>query len=290
MILIDGNMLAHRAYHKMDFLENSKGEHTGMEFGFLRTMESLQRKFPDDKIIICFDTKRNFKREKSARYKANRTGTDSSFYKRMKVLQSFLLNFWDLAWQEGEEADDVMYSLAAKADEVVYLYSNDNDLLQCVGDSIFVIKSHESQLFVWDVDRVEEKFFVPPKWVPMFRSFVGDASDNLDGVPRIQKRILADAILGAVHNDITDTEIIAGYVSNYGAWSANMQIKIKQFIDSGDWTENYELMYLREVEYQYFSKDGLMDEDGVIELLKRWEIFSLDMCKDFKLIEPESEF
>jgi hypothetical protein len=272
----------------MDFLENSAGVKTGMEFGFLRTIEMLKKKFSTDKIIICFDTAKNKKKDTSARYKANRTGVDKSFYKRLDDLQQFLLNFWDLACQEGEEADDVMYSIAAKAEEVVYLYSNDNDLLQCVGDSIFVLKSHESQLFVWDVDRVEEKFLVPPKWLPMFRSFVGDKSDNLEGVPRIQKKILADAILGAVHKSILDPEAIANYVSNYCGWSIGMLNKIDAFITVGLWKENYELMYLREVDYVY--KENNLVEIEVVRFLQEKEIYSLKMSKQFNLIETESEF
>ena len=147
MILIDGNLLAHRAFHKMDFLENSKGVHTGMEFGFLRSIESLERKFPEHKIIICFDTKYNKKKAVCGRYKANRSKMSDTFYQRLRELQKFLTNFWVIAHMDGEEADDVMYTLAQDQKGIVYLYSNDNDLLQCVTDKIMVLKSHESNLY-----------------------------------------------------------------------------------------------------------------------------------------------
>jgi len=281
MIIVDGNLLAHRAFHKLDFLANSAGVHTGMEFGFLRSVESLQNKI-GEKIVICFDTKYNKKKKEGSAYKANRTVMKDEFYDRLKNLQKFLLNFWDLAWQPGEEADDVMYSIASKTDEEVYLYSNDNDLLQCVNDRISVLKSHDSSLYIWDAAKVEEKFGVPPELLVLFRSFVGDKTDNLEGVPRIQKRILADAIQYWVH---TPNEIF-----KYSSWSISMAGKIEEFIRSGQWQENYDLMKLEVCDYQYFEKE--LDEGMVVNMLKTWEIGSLNLCEPYKkdLVNSESEF
>lgn len=293
MILIDGNMLAHRAFHKMDFLKNSKGVHTGLEYGFLRSLEMLVRKFEEHQIIICFDTKENRKRTEGGRYKANRSKMKSSFYDRLDELQKFLRNFWTLAWQLGEEADDVMYTLAQSMnqDELpTYLYSNDNDLLQCVTDKIFVLKSHDSALFTWDADKVEEKYGVPVNLLVLYRSFVGDKSDNLDGVFRIQKAKLVDAILRAVDVGMTEPKNIAADILNYTGWSTNMLIKLEEFYMSGLWQENYTLMKLQTCEVQVFTKD--LVESHVIEKLREWEIGSLDLCKPYNkdLVDPGSEF
>lgn len=289
MLIIDGNMLAHRTFHKMDFLENSQGVHTGMEFGFLRSVESLQKKYPDQKIIICFDTIYNKKRKFCKRYKANREPMkENNFYPRLKELQLFLNNFWDLAWMYGEEADDVMYSISCKAEEVVYLLSNDNDLLQCIGDSVFVLKSHESFIYTWDTERVKEKYYVDPEWLVMFRSFVGDKTDNLDGVPRIQKRILADAIYNGINdNEEVFPHCMAKNIANYTGWSTKMAIAIKNFYENGLWQENYNLMLLREVDYEYH--EAKIDETYIEAKLLFWEINSLEMCKG-RIKYSETEF
>jgi len=262
-----------------------------MEYGFLRSVESLERKFPGQKIIICFDTKNNKKKEKyPERYKANRTKMKDKFYERLNELQNFLLNFWDSAWQEGEEADDVMYSIAKNTEEVVYLYSNDNDLLQCINETTFVLKSHESSLYIWDEEKVKEKYGVPPELLVMLRSFVGDSSDNLDGVPRIQKRILVDAIYYALANGWTEPEHIAEHVIDYTSWSPAMLIKLHEFSRSGLWAENYELMKLQECEYVYAEQK--LTEEYVVLKLKEWEIGSLNLCKPYsgQLVDSESEF
>ena len=296
MIIVDGNMLAHRAFHKLDFLKNLAGVHTGMEYGFLRSLESLVHKYPEHRIIICFDTAKNRKRKEGGRYKANRSTMKSAFYERLGELQKFLLNFWDLAWQEGEEADDVMYSLAKSCYDTgqlegeIYLYSNDNDLLQCVTDKIFVLKSHESALYVWDADKVEDKYGLLPDKLVLFRSFVGDPSDNLCGVERIQKRILVEAIMSALDAGWEEPEHIAEYVIDYSSWSPAVLIKLHKFSRSEMWRENYELMKLEQCEFQYFTSK--MNKEHVIKKLKEWEIGSLDICKEFanELIDANGEF
>lgn len=297
MILIDGNLLAHRAFHKMDFLKNKDGVHTGLEYGFLRSVEMLEKKFEDHKIIICFDTAKNRKRTEGGRYKANRKAYDGGFYDRVRELQKFLLNYWDLAWQSGEEADDVMYTLAKRYlgpevfGEEIYIYSNDNDLLQCVSDKVFVLKSHESSLYIWDADKVEDKYGLPPSLLVLYRSFIGDPSDNLSGVPRIQKRVLVDAIHYALGKTPEfDPVIFASQVHRYTGWSDSVMLKIEDFVKSGLWRENYDLMLLQECDYEYFS--AKFDKDHVIKKLREWEIGSLNMCKPFSadLVDPESEF
>jgi hypothetical protein len=261
-----------------------------MEFGFLRSVESLQRNYPDQKIIICFDTSHNKKREMCKEYKADRKPGTGDFYVRIEELKKFLNCFWDLAWQYGEEADDVMYSISCKAEEVVYLLSNDNDLLQCIGDSVFVLKSHESSLYTWDAVSVKEKYCIDPDWLVMLRSFVGDKSDNLDGVPRIQKKVLANAIYDSVEKGIRDPNSIAEIMCGYTSWSVSMAEQILKFYTCGKWKRNYDLMLLQEVPYEYHVAE--MNEELVVQKLKWWEINSLDLCKRYKdqLIDKDSEF
>ena len=296
MIIIDGNMLAHRAFHKLDFLANKDGVHTGMEYGFLRSVEMLVRKFPEHEIIICFDTANNRKKTEGGRYKVNRSKMKDTFYQRLTELQKFLNNYWDLAWQDGEEADDVMYTLGSTYHKIsgdltpVYLYSNDNDLLQCVTDKVFVLKSHESSLYMWDADKIEDKYGLPPCLLVLYRSFIGDPSDNLSGVPRIQKKILVEAILSALDCGCKEPREIADNIKNFSMWSSGIYIKLHDFISSGLWRENYDLMKLEVCDYQYF--EAKKNKDHIIEKLRFWEIGSLDMCKEFAadLVDPESEF
>ena len=293
MILIDGNLLAHRAFHKLDFMKNKAGDHTGMEYGFLRSVEYLEKTFPDHKIVICFDTKYNKKKEGSKRYKATRSKMTDTFYNRLTVLQSFLRQFWDQAWCAGEEADDVLYTLAKKQYGEVIIYSNDNDLLQCVDDeaNITVLKSHESNLYRYDEEKVQDKYGIAIEHLVMFRSFIGDTSDNLSGVPRIQKAKLINAIHRAEDLGLTAPDEIARSIPRYTGWSVNMEIKIEAFVVSGLWAENYELMKLQEV-VPVYSSVREKNEEWILKTLRKWEIGSLRLCEPYKqdLVDPELEF
>jgi hypothetical protein len=258
--------------------------------------------------VICFDTKNNKKRDSSKRYKANRSGdveAKGNFYARLTVLQEFLNNFWDLAWEDGEEADDVIHTLALESSangKEVLIYSNDNDLLQCVDDKakIKVLKSHESSLYVYDEAKVQEKYGVPLFLLVLYRSFVGDKSDNLDGVPRIQKKKLADALLtmiarlGRIGSDgeLLNPIEVATAIHRHTSWSVGMSMKISDFILEGLWKENYDLMKLQTCPVEYFIKHREVDEKFVVEKLIEWEIGSLRLCEPYKqhLVADDAEF
>jgi hypothetical protein len=315
MILVDGNLLAHRAYHKLDeMLSNDAGTPTGMEYGFLRSLEYLEKTFPDDQIVLVFDTKRNFKRERCARYKAGRSKMESTFHTRLEVLVEFCHNWWDTAWEDGIEADDILYTLAsdgANGEEDMIIYSNDNDLLQCVDDKkkISVLKSHGSQLFKYDEEKVEEKFLVVPELLPLFRSFVGDKSDNLDGVKRIQKSKLADAIMLYIEIVRSKTkpalqeldnpigffdrdEKVSARIAEYTGWSLKMQLAIEEHVKSGNQWENYELMKLEHVVHNYRHKAPQPDDKLILSKLREWQIGSLRLSEPYKsdIVDPASEF
>ena len=71
MILLDAMMQIYRANYKLSDLMTRDGKHTGMEFGFLKSLEALRRFFKDE-IIICWEGKNNFRFKIDSEYKANR--------------------------------------------------------------------------------------------------------------------------------------------------------------------------------------------------------------------------
>ncbi len=204
VLIIDGNMLAHRTFTAPDMedLTTTAGRPTGMEYGFLRVVERLQKEFKRCDIFIAWDCKTaKSQRQKIApEYKANRERSPeiSSMYKRVDEMRSYLLRvmFYELT-AKGLEADDIMYSYAAFAATCehviphVFLYTNDSDLLQTVSERCTVLKSHIGNIFTWDEDKVYEKFKVRPQTLPLYRAVVGDKSDNLPGCTALGKAQIA---------------------------------------------------------------------------------------------------
>jgi 5'-3' exonuclease len=99
-----------------------------------------------------------------------------------------------------QEADDVMASLAehfkGQGGHTV-LYTNDRDLLQMVEDGKITVhkpKVGMSQEVLYDEEKVKGYFGVPPKLLVCYRSFDGDSSDNLSGVSRVPRKLIATLV------------------------------------------------------------------------------------------------
>lgn len=283
MLFIDASMLAHRTFAKMDFLKNSKGTRTGMEFGFLRSIESLEKKFPDQAICVCWDyALAGVRKVVCSHYKANRTPKPKSFYRRLATLRRLVNVFWFSSDEPGREADDVMYALSRKVQGPHYIYTNDDDLLQAVDDrrGILVLKSWKSQLFEWDEQKVLEKYRVLPKMLPLYRAFVGDKSDNLFGVPRINKKYLA-ALVNWCDGQDFDVAMLAREIATGEGWKPDMKTAIHDFIGpAGDFTTNYALMKLSVFDVKI--RDSTEDYDYACDKLVEWEMRSLKISQQFK--------
>lgn len=280
MLLIDFSMLVRRTHAKLNFLENSKGVSTGMEFGTLRTLETLQKKYPDQETVLCFDSPRCLKREQCPEYKANRKRLDKAFYERLEEFKKFLRCWYASLEIEGLEADELMFSIAKTTPGSHFIYTNDHDLLQAIGPNVKVLKSFHSKLFTWDSDKVKEEYGVDAAALPKYFAFTGDKVDNLTGVPRIPKSALARLIDWAVTCQLTIDEMLTEIKT--ADWSPNMKVTITEFIDSGHWHLNYELMKLEIIDdLALLNSTG--DDDLVIKKLKEWEIYSLLISKKYSL-------
>ncbi len=290
MLLIDGMMLVRRCHAKMDFLKNSKGQSTGLEYGFLRSIQSLQKKMPTHTVVICFDPKTSPKRNPNEGcYKANRTPMPAEFYERVDVFKRFLKSFYPIVEHPDNEADDLLAVLSRDYDGPHYIYTNDDDLLQCIDEQrqVFVLKSFGSKLFEWNTMKVLKKYGVLPKDLPLFRTFVGDKSDNLFGVPRIPRKYLAKLICWKTQCNMNLNKFIKELKT--ADWSDKMRAAIVHFIDEGNFWYNYELMHLTVPDWNgpddfpvpWPIPEPELDKDFVLSKLQEWEIRTLKICEPF---------
>ena len=89
--------------------------------------------------------------------------------------------------QEGFEADDVIGTLTQQASKLghpVYIVSNDKDMMQLVGDNVFVLNPAKDNL-VLDRAGVQAALGVPPEQVVDVMALRGDSIDNIPGAPGI---------------------------------------------------------------------------------------------------------
>lgn len=297
-ILVDAFLIIHRAKYKLDFLQNEAGRKTGMEYGFLKLCEALQREFEGGDIVLCWEGKNNFRKVIYPDYKGNRPPSSVRLeWDRVEELKNFLKHPFINAEAEGFEADDVIASLVDhyKAEEEVIIWSNDKDMLQLIRKGVTVYKSFQelNKKYKWNRETVELRYFgLFPEELPIFFAFAGDKSDNIPGVPRIRKPILASAIISARRIKKLGSFAFLGNliqdILSYELWSGAELQRIESFIAAGYYQRNIELVILR-------RPDAIIEEPtNDKEAMKKWltelELKSLKMSEAVGMNLDDEEF
>jgi 5'-3' exonuclease len=252
MILVDFDMLAHRCFNAMDDVLSVDGKSTGMEFGVMRGLKSLGKRISRQphKIVLCLEGGVGKKSSKPSWYKANRKPAPPSFYERKEILLNNLKQVYHWAIASGHEADQVMYTLSMLKGWH-FIYTNDSDLYQAIDETTIVVRSFESQLFYWDKDKLFEKFKVWPYMYAIYKTIVGDPTDNIPGIKRIRKRLAAEMARNISNHYIGKLNLspmiaIRKCLLEYKhRMSSAMQEKFDEFIDTNQFSINYELIKLK---------------------------------------------
>ncbi len=190
LFLIDGSALAYRSYFAFirNPLINSKGENTSAAFGFANSLFKILKDEEPDYIGVVFDTKApTFRHEIYKEYKSTRAKMPEEMVSQLPRIMELVrgMNI-PILEMEGFEADDLMGTLARKAEEKgleVILVTGDKDFLQLVDDNIKVLNPRKSgeEIEIYDREKVREKYGIPPEKVTDLLGLMGDASDNVPG-------------------------------------------------------------------------------------------------------------
>jgi len=190
LILIDGSAVAYRSYFAMirNPLINSRGENTGAVFGFVNSLTKIIRDFRPDYIAAVFDTPApTFRHKMYEEYKSTRAKTPFELVEQLPWIDQAIEGFNIATIRiDGYEADDIIGTLSIKASAAGYevlMFTGDKDFYQLVTDKIRIL--HPKDFSIIDPAGVEEKFGVLPEKVIDVLALMGDASDNIPGVPGI---------------------------------------------------------------------------------------------------------
>ncbi len=191
LFLIDGYSNIFRAFYALRNLSNSKGEPTNAVYGFITMLRKLLRDENPELVGVALDLgEKTFRSERFAEYKANRAPMPEDLKSQLplvrRAIEAFRIPILEL---HNYEADDVLGSLAVQASDAgfdVVLVSADKDLMQLVRPGISLYHTGRSKLY--DAAAVEEDFGVPPDRVADVLALMGDAVDNVPGVPGIGEK------------------------------------------------------------------------------------------------------
>lgn len=216
-IIIDGNSLMHRAFYGLPNLTNSKGFHTNVIYGFVNMINKIQEEYKPQYIGIAFDTKApTFRHQEYAEYKAGRLKMAEEMAEQIPVLKEVLtaMNIRQ-AEMDGFEADDIIGTIAAKCDEEgipAFIVTGDRDALQLISDNVhtLITKKGISEIEEYDIERLKEKYGIAPTQITDLKGLMGDASDNIPGVPGVGEKTALELIyqFGTVENTLANVSEI----------------------------------------------------------------------------------
>lgn len=208
LYLIDGSSYLFRAYHALPPLTNSEGIPTGAVYGFTNMLLKIIRDERPEALVVVFDSAGPTERhERYADYKANREQMPDDLSRQIpyihRVVEAMRI---PLLMQQGQEADDLIGSLARQAeaqDFHVTIVTGDKDMLQLIGPDIRVYDSMKEK--VYGEPEVLERFGVPPGQVVEVMGLMGDPIDNIPGVRGIGEKTARSLIqqFGSIEEIIT---------------------------------------------------------------------------------------
>jgi len=191
LLLVDANNLFARAWHATRTeAMTADGESTAALVVFTNILLRHIREEQPDRVAVCWDGGgSHYRSNLLPTYKAHRRTATSMRSSRERFLVKEFLSLAGVFHTErpGVEADDLIAKYWHDAEEKIVLVSEDKDFLQLAvwnpnGYDCEVLRSTGER---WNRFTVQDKYGIPPEWLPTWMALVGDTSDNIPGVPGI---------------------------------------------------------------------------------------------------------
>ena len=203
LLAIDGNSLAHRAFHAYGRVDESLGVARGGLYGFVALLCAICDKVGADGLVVGFDCRTSsVRKQRHPAYKANRVEKDPALYELLDEAPTVLVELGvPVIVPEGWEADDVIGSAARRAADAGWrcvIATSDRDAYGLISDTTKVLrlKSGLDNAVEMDAEVLRAEVGVTPEQYVQFAALRGDTSDNLPGIPGIGPS-RAKALLGA---------------------------------------------------------------------------------------------
>ncbi len=200
LLLLDGHSLAYRAFFALpvENFQTTMGIPTNAVYGFLSMLINQLRDEKPTHVGVAFDVSRKtFRNEAYADYKAGRTESPTDFRGQVSLIQE-VLDALRIKWfgVEGFEADDVIATLATRARAEgmeVLIGTGDRDAIQLVEEHVTVLYPRRgvSELVRFTPGEVQERYGLTPAQYPDFAALRGDPSDNLPSMPGVGEKTAA---------------------------------------------------------------------------------------------------
>lgn len=191
VFLVDGQSYIYRAFYAVRDLTTAQGFPTNAIFGFVNMLQRIHAEHAPSHLGMVFDAPgKNFRHEIYPEYKANRTKMPEELrvqIPRIKdIVQAYNIPILELA---GYEADDIIATLATRWERegaALVIVSGDKDLMQLVSERVSMLDTMRDRHI--GPAEVQAKFGVEPGRVVEVQALMGDATDNIPGIPGVGEK------------------------------------------------------------------------------------------------------
>jgi DNA polymerase I len=190
LLIVDGHAYAYRAFHAIRSLNGPDGAPTNAIYGFIKMLSKMGNTLQPTHHCVVWDGGLCAQRMAALpEYKVHRPPMPSDLERQLPEIESYLEASNIPSFErEGIEADDWIASqacCAVRASADVVIASADKDFLQLVSPHVGLLNPNDKSEAVWKAEQVRAKTGLDPEQVVDWLSLIGDAVDNIEGVPGI---------------------------------------------------------------------------------------------------------
>lgn len=240
LFLIDAYAMIFRGYYAL--IRNprltSKGVDTSAIFGFTNSLIELIRREKPTHLAVVFDVgQASVRTDDFSDYKANRSETPEAIKVAVPYIHRILEAMHiPILGVEGYEADDVIGTIACKAEKegyTTFMVTPDKDFAQLVTDKIKIYKPglKGGDIEILGVEEVKAKYEIEdPKQVIDFLAMMGDAVDNIPGLEGVGEKTAMKFLkeFGSIENLLANTDQLKGKLKEKVEASAERGILSKK--------------------------------------------------------------
>ncbi|MDF4221259.1 DNA polymerase I [Maribacter sp. M208] len=292
LFLLDAYALIFRGYYALikNPRINSQGMDTSAIMGFMNSLFDVIRREKPDHLAVCFDKGGSAERtELFPEYKANRSETPDAIRIAIPYIQEILKAMHiPVVVKEGWEADDIIGTLAKQAEKEeykVFMVTPDKDFGQLVSENIFMYRPARmgNGIEIWGIPEIQKRFGVQrPEQVIDYLGMMGDASDNIPGLPGVGDK--------TAKKFIEQFDSMEGLLANTDKLKGKMKEKVEANGELGLLSKKLATICL-DVDVTFNASDYEMSEPNGEEVQKIFEELEFRRLKDqfIKLFSTEAE-
>lgn len=195
ILLLDGNSLAYRAFFALPLLTNESGIHTNAVYGFTTMLQKILQEEQPTKMLVAFDAgKTTFRHESFGEYKGGRQKTPPELSEQFpyirKLIDAYRIKRYELPMYEADDIIGTLAKQAASENTEVIIVSGDKDLTQLATDqvTVYITRKGITDIEKYTPAHIEEKYGLAPLQIIDMKGLMGDASDNIPGVPGVGEK------------------------------------------------------------------------------------------------------